>query len=296
MDGKQPDGAAGSERLRDLPQVPGADATFELGIVGCGRMAGAMLSRWLQTGALRANEVIAANATAAEATDVRARYGVYATERASEPIERARIVLLGIKPQQIDLVLPSLAAHIQAGQVWISMLAGVPLRRLRELLGPKPVLIRIMPNQPARLGCGVTGVATEAGLSEATRQATRDLLADLGDVIELDEERLDAFAAIAGSGPAYVYLFLEALTQAAEALGFEADTAHAMALQTLRGAAALASETGSVPASLRRDVTSPGGTTEAALQVFESRDWRGTVEAATAAAVARAADLAGGKD
>ena len=266
---------------------------YELGVLGCGRMAGAMVSRWLSTGAFAAEQIIAANATATEADEVHNRLGVVTTDCADDVIDGAGIVLLGIKPQQIDVVLPGVAARIPAGQLWVSMLAGVPLERLRALVGPAPRLIRIMPNQPARLGLGMTAMAAGPTVPQADRAKIRALLAQLGEVAELDEAQIDDFTAIAGSGPAYVFLFLEALTEAAEAIGFDTATARRLALQTVRGASALAAESAADPAALRRDVTSPGGTTEAAIATFEAHGWRQVVALAAQAAVRRAAQLAG---
>ena len=150
-----------------------------------------------------------------------------------------------------------------------------------------------MPNTPARIGLGVTAVSFGEEIAADRRQQVLDLLSALGAVVQIPEVQMDGFAAIAGSGPAYVFLMLEALAAEAEARGFEPAVARTMASQMVRGAVGLAQEDGRDPALLRREVTSPKGMTEAALAVLYQRDWPGHLREAIGAAARRGAELAG---
>ncbi len=265
---------------------------MKLAVLGCGKMTGAMLRRWLDTASLPADSVRAVTRSRSSADRVAAEFGVQASTDACEAIRWADLVLLGIKPQQVGDVLPGWADHVPPGQVWLSVLAGTTTARLQALLGPHAAVVRLMPNTPVRLGLGATAVVWPTALAAASRAQIQELLRVLGEVIALREDRIDAFTAIAGSGPAYVFLFIEALSAAAEALGFSASEAQQMAVGVVRGASQMATEDPRSAAALRAEVTSPGGMTQAAIAEFEARGWPAVVADATQAAVARARELA----
>ena len=265
---------------------------MKMGILGCGKMAGAMLERWLQTGQVDAANVRAVTRSRASAARVHQHYGVAAGTDTGQLLDWADVILLGIKPQQVAAVAPTWRAHVRPDQVWLSVLAGTTSARLRALLGGGAPVVRLMPNTPVRLGLGATAVVWPPDFPADQRAALTTLLADLGDVVPLQEDRIDAFTAIAGSGPAYVFLFVESLTAAAVRLGFGLEEARTMALGVVRGATQLAAEDGRDPAILRAEVTSPGGMTQAALAVYEEMGWTAVTATATQAAVDRAAELA----
>lgn len=265
---------------------------MKLAILGCGKMTGAMLQRWLHTAAIGANDVIAVTRTEASAHRVAEKFGVPASTDAVGAIAQADIVLLGIKPQQVATVLPSWRDHVRPNQLWLSVLAGTTVQRLEVLLGPEAIAVRLMPNTPVRLGLGATAVVWPKSITTTQQTQVHTLLGELGEVVVLPEDRIDAFTAIAGSGPAYVFLFIESLAQAAVQLGFDPQEAERMALGVVRGASQMAAADTRDAATLRAEVTSPGGMTQAAIAVFEQQGWPAIATDATRAAVARAAELA----
>ncbi len=274
---------------------------MKLGVVGCGNMGGTMVRRWLKMGLVQANEVIAATRTEREAETVRKDLGVSCVTDPATAIAGRGLVLLAIKPQQVADVLPPLAGVIPRGQIWLSVLAGTPRQRIESLLSggldaPESAgveVVRLMPNTPARIGLGVTAACFGEQIAADSKLQVQSLLAALGAVVEIPESQMDNFSAIAGSGPAYVFLFLEALAEEARARGFDADAAQTIANAMVRGAIGLAQDDGRAPALLRREVTSPKGMTEAAIKVLMERDWPGHLREAIGAAASRGAELAG---
>jgi len=205
-------------------------------------------------------------------------------------VQSSEIVLLGIKPAQAAEVLTPLR-DLAAGRLFISLLAGVPLGRLQELLGPAARIIRAMPNTPAQIGEGITGYAVGASATEGDAALAQSVLEAVGTALRVEESRLDAVTALSGSGPAYVFHFLNALIEGGIAEGLDPATARTLALQTVIGAAKLAAQSPDSPLTLANQVKSPNGTTVAACNVLAERDWEGILRAAIAAARRRAAEL-----
>ncbi len=276
--------AATASATSQLP--PGA--SMRLAVVGCGKMAEAMLTRWLEVGALRPDEVVAVVRRADRAQELAGRHGI-ATSLELATVATADVVVLGIKPQQLATLAPSLRPYVGDAQLWISLLAGTPEVRLQaECPGRWQ---RWMPNTPCRLGVGATAVCGAAAPA-AIAPRLEALLAALGDVHALREDQFDAFTAVAGSGPAYVFAFVEALAAAGTAQGIAPAEAERLARAVVIGAAALLQRDPREAAALRADVTSPGGTTEAALRTLTTRGWSDAMVAAIDAGVARAQELA----
>lgn len=265
---------------------------YKLGILGCGKMAQAMLDRWLTQAALPRAQVIACTSRADTAAHVAQQFQIAAICDAQALVRQAEIVLLGIKPQQMLDVLPRIAFDFRPQQLVVSLLAAKTIEQIQEFLPPHQPVTRCMPNTPVRVGLGVMGVVHNLNVSHAQRHEIQMLLQVLGLVVPLDERQMDAFTAIAGSGPAYQLLFIEALAQAAENLGFDHKTALMLAVHTAHGTTALAAADDREPAVLRAEVTSKGGMTAAAIAAFERTDWRHTVTLAARAAVARAQEMA----
>lgn len=206
----------------------------------------------------------------------------------------ADVWVLAVKPQVMAEAVRDLAPRIgDTRPLVISIAAGVPLAALRRWLGLDLPLVRCMPNTPALIGAGATGLYAEDGVSTARRQTADAMLATAGTTVWVDSEHLlDAITATSGSGPAYFFAFMEAMQAGAEALGLDADTARELVLATALGAARMARESGDAPGTLRRKVTSPGGTTERALTAFDEADMQAVVANAMHAAAERAAALA----
>lgn len=263
-------------------------------IIGCGKMATALWSRIFEHGEVERDEVVAIHRSEASCERTRATLGVRATTDWQTGLRRADAVMLGFKPQQFTALEAALHHGIQPDAAVVSLLAGTRLQSLRRALGDRPV-VRAMPNTPVAVGAGVTALAHGGDpASAAWADALQAAFAPLGTVLMLDEQALEAITPLSGSGPAYVYLLLEAFELAARRHGFDDETARVLARETVAGAAALASAQPTAdPADLRRAVTSPGGVTEAALATLLDGAWPQTFCAAIDAGSRRNAELAG---
>lgn len=254
-------------------------------ILGCGNMGGAMLAGWLRAG-LEPGRFTVVDPVLAEApAGVRLLRAV--------PDERFDLVVLGVKPQLLDDVVPALAPLLAGGTVLVSMLAGVELASLAARFPQARALVRVMPNLAAAIGKSPVALYGQ-GLDDDARAALAALMAPLGTPEWLaDEGQLDAVTALAGSGPAFVYRFIDALAAGGAALGLEPGQAQRLALAMVEGAGALAAASPDAPAELARKVTSPGGTTAAGLAVLdEDAAFARLVEATLRAARDRGAELA----
>lgn len=209
-------------------------------------------------------------------------------------VEGAGLVVVAVKPAGVLALLTEVAGALAPGAVVVSVAAGVPLAAMEAVLPAGTPVLRAMPNTPAAVGAGVTGIARGAAADDRAASAVEAAFRTVGTVLAVPEERIDALSAVSGSGPAYVYLFLERFTDAALRLGFTVEEAALMVQRTASGALQLLEATGEAPAELRRQVTSPRGTTERAVAVFEERDLGGIFDAALAAAIARAREIAAG--
>jgi pyrroline-5-carboxylate reductase len=213
-----------------------------------------------------------------------------------DPVAAAQgkqVVVVAVKPRDVGPLLDQLAGRIGSDQVLLSIAAGVPTSTFEKMLGEIPV-VRAMPNTPALVGEGVTGMAAGRFATDPHVERARKVLEAVGAVRLMDEALLDAVTAVSGTGPAYVFLLAEALTEAAIREGLPRDVAESFVHQTIRGAGHLLTETGSSPFELRAQVTSPGGTTAAAVHVLEERGFRALVEDAVRAAAQRARELGAG--
>ncbi|MBI4282369.1 MAG: pyrroline-5-carboxylate reductase [Chloroflexi bacterium] len=219
------------------------------------------------------------------------RYGVKTTSANLKAIEGAQMVILAVKPQQLGDVMAELHGHLAPSQVVISIVAGATVDTLSRDMH-HPAVIRVMPNTPAQVGQGMSVWTATPQVSASHREATREILKTLGQEVYVAEEKyLDMATALSASGPAYVFLFLEALIDAGVYLGLPRDMAQTLALQTILGSATLAMESGKHPAELRNMVTSPGGTTAEALLALEEEGFRGIIINAVIAAYEKAVIL-----
>jgi pyrroline-5-carboxylate reductase len=215
--------------------------------------------------------------------------GVVACDRVDHAVAGASVVLLCVKPQSMPATLAELEPHLVDGAIVISVAAGVSLSTLASAL-PRAVVVRAMPNTPALIGRGASAFALAEDAPPRARATAAAILGAVGLAVEVPESAMDAVTALSGSGPAYVFRFLEALISGGTAAGLDPAVARTLALQTLIGAAQLAA-TGDDPAELRRRVTSPGGTTQAALTVLDGGDFVGLIERAIVRARDRGVEL-----
>jgi len=265
----------------------------ELLLVGCGNMGRAMLQGWLAAGFLHPDKVHVvepAEALRAEAAALGVR--TYASAEALDSGFRPATVVLAVKPQVMAAVLPAYRSHVTESVV-VSIAAGIPVSLLETGLGDVAA-VRAMPNTPAAIGKGSTVIFANERVSPEQAERVARLLSAGGAVHPVEREALiDAATALSGSGPAYVFHFIEGLAEAGVQLGLPPQTALALARETVFGAGALAMAADTSPAELRRQVTSPGGTTEAALHVFTDNNALQTLLVqAAAAAYRRAVELA----
>jgi pyrroline-5-carboxylate reductase len=236
-------------------------------LVGAGKMGGALLSGWLDRGLDPKAVVVVDPSPPADTAVILERAGIVAHAAPPSGVT-AGVIVVAVKPQIIAGVLPALRAMIGPGTVSLSIAAGATLANLEAGLGPVAI-VRSIPNTPAMVGRGITGAIANARVGNAGKAAIEALLRAAGDVAWVDEEGLiDAVTAVSGSGPAYVFLLAEVLAEAAEATGLPPDLAARLARATVTGAGELLHQSDLPPAQLRKNVTSPNGTTAAALAVL----------------------------
>ncbi len=238
-------------------------------LLGCGKMGTALLEGWLGAG-------LAPSAVTVLEPQPSARLQALAGEglrlNAELPAAPA-VAVLAVKPQMMGAALPRLVALGGGETLFVSIAAGTTLAALAATLGPATPIVRAMPNTPAAIGRGITALVGNARADAAALELAGTLMATVGRVVQLDDEaEMDAVTAVSGSGPAYVFLMIEALAAAGEAEGLRPDLAMTLARATVAGAGALAEASASPPSQLRIDVTSPGGTTAAALGVLMDTD------------------------
>jgi pyrroline-5-carboxylate reductase len=264
-----------------------------IAFVGGGNMARAIIGGLLDSG-YEANRIAVADPST-DALDALRAMGLskVATEAATI-VGDASLIVLAVKPQVMSSVVNGFAEHLQAEQTVMSIAAGISVAALIAMLGnPGVGVIRCMPNTPALVSCGASGLFAPPNVDEGQRQQAQSTMAAVGTTLWVNSEaQLDAVTAVSGSGPAYFFAFMEAMAHHGERLGLDYDQAYQLTLQTALGAARMAAEQNTPIDALRRNVTSPGGTTEQALLAFEQGKLKDLVGAAMDACVARAETMA----
>lgn len=264
---------------------------MRVAIVGGGKMGEALVKGLLASGMLAPTEITVSDVSSERREALRSAYGVRATDDNAEAVTGAGVVVIAVKPQQIDEVLGGFASVVSQGQLVISIAAGVTTAKISGFLAEGVPVVRAMPNTAAQLGKAMTAVSAGRFAGESELATAVKLLSAIGDVLVIDETLQNSAVAINGSGPAYFYLFVDALIEAGVAQGLSRADAAVLAKRTMEGAAAMLVETSKGPRELINEVASPGGTTVAALEAFEAEGLRATVSTAVAAAVKRAGEL-----
>jgi len=261
-------------------------------LLGAGKMGGAMLDGWLARG-LRPNKLVVLEPQPGKAVKALARRGLKLNPKA-KPTAAAAIVI-AVKPQTAPEAVPALSSHVGKGTLVVSIMAGRTIGFLEKALRAGTAIVRAMPNTPAAIGRGITVAVANAKVSARQRRQASDLLAAIGAVEWVrDEALMDAVTAVSGSGPAYVFLLAEAMTKAGIAAGLPAELAARLARETVAGSGELLHRSALDAATLRQNVTSPGGTTAAALEVLMgSGGFEELLRRAIAAATRRGRELAG---
>lgn len=260
--------------------------------VGAGNMARSIIGGLVAEG-YDANSIIACDLNEDTLTSLQNDFGVQTTQDGRHACARAHVVVLSVKPQVLKTVCLDIHDAIPAEALIISIAAGVNESSLSEWLGPNRPIVRCMPNTPSLVKMGAAGLFANPHVSASQKLAAQNILSAVGLVVWLDEEKLiEPVTAISGSGPAYFFFMLEAMVDAGVQLGLDEQSAKTLAIQTAAGAAELAAHSDVDLAELRRRVTSPGGTTEQAIKVFENRDLRAIVLQAMTACADRSLELA----
>lgn len=267
------------------------DAAPRIGFIGAGRMATALARGLVRAGFTVADRIVASDleprAQAAFAAETNCRTATSNVEAA----QGADIVVLAVKPQTMPAILTELEPHLTAGQLVVSIAAGVTLGALTGVLGANARVVRVMPNTPCLVGRGASGYALGGGASPDDGVLVQKLLSTVGLAVELPERLLDAVTGLSGSGPAYAFQIIEALSDGGVRVGLPRDVATRLAAQTLLGAAEMVLATGQHPAALKDAVASPGGTTIAGLAALERAGLRAALIDAVTAATARSQEL-----
>lgn len=263
---------------------------MKLGFLGGGNMAAALIGGLLSKG-FRGEDIVVFELDPARRAWLEDNFPIHVLEHNGMLIEQADVLVLAVKPQQLRAALATLPVP-QPGQLILSIAAGVRAGDISRWLGGHPSVVRAMPNTPALVGAGITGLYALPSVIPAQREQASQVMEAVGSVVWVqDEGQLDAITAVSGSGPAYVYYFIEALEEAAIDQGLTAETARQLALSTFYGASLLAIKDGAAPAELRRRVTSKGGTTERGLEVLMTHHVKHIVLKAVRAAALRSREL-----
>jgi pyrroline-5-carboxylate reductase len=259
--------------------------------LGAGNMAEALV-----TGILKAHLASPANISVTDISSIRLEYfqktfQVHVGSNNADEVKSADIVVLCVKPQVMDIVLSEIKDQLSQKHILISVAAGYPLARIQQHVGGNVPLIRAMPNTPAVIQEGVTALAGSSGISPDHLQLAQSIFESVGKVVMVEESLMDAVTGLSGSGPAYIYLVIEALTDGGVLVGLPRTVASVLAAQTVLGTARMVLESAEHPAVLKDRVTSPGGTTIAGLQQLETGKLRATFMKAVEAATARSHEL-----
>ena len=280
-----------------MSSTPPSGSPTQIAFIGGGNMARSLVGGLVAAGADPA-AIRVADPNAATRQALEADFGVRTFDDAADAADGAAVWVFAVKPQVMRGICRSLAEAAQAAApLVVSIAAGITSTQLDRWLGGGQAVVRTMPNTPALLGAGVTGLYANARVDDAGRSRARELLASAGETVWIgDEALMDAVTGTSGSGPAYVFLLAEAMEDAAAAEGLPPETARTLVRHTLLGAARMLVESGEPPAELRRRVTSPGGTTQAAIETFEAGGLRDLVARAMRAATRRGGELSAAND
>lgn len=267
--------------------------SVELGILGAGNMAEAIARSVIGSGLLRSDQILAADVSPQRRQVFAEQLGIRAVDNAVEVARKARALLLSVKPQQMAGVLADIGGELHPDTLIISIAAGISSDLIETLLGPRGKwrVIRTMPNTPILVGEGMVGLARGRHATEADALRARQFFEGAADVIDVPEDKLDAVTAVSGSGPAYFFYLVEQMIRAGVELGLTGGQARRLAIKTAAGSAKMLAGSVDTPEELRRKVTSPGGTTQAAITHLDQRNVASAIVDAVKAAARRSKEL-----
>ena len=263
----------------------------ELGLIGTGKIGSALLKRLISTNSIDRNKIIAYDIDEKKRSKLSKEYNIEYAENNEELARSAKFILIAVIPQVIDTVLKEIEPVITNEQVIISIAAGVSFNHINKIINPAVGLIRIMTNTPALVGAAATAIAHNEHVKDNQLEFVKKIFKAVGMVVELEERHLDAVTGLSGSGPAYIFIIIEALADGGVKMGLPRATALKLAAQTLLGSAKLLLETNIHPAALKDMVATPGGTTITAIHELESAKIRATLIRAVEAATLKSRSL-----
>lgn len=263
----------------------------KIAVIGAGHLGSALIGGMVQARLTSAKNIIASRRGAEALKELKRKWGISTTTDNRKAVDGADIVLLAVKPQTAKGVLEEIAPAVAQDQVVISVMAGITTDTIHGWLGKKNAVIRAMPNTPVLVDAGATPLAMSAGATDKDMKLAETIFSAVGTVEIIPERLMDAVTGLSGSGPVYIFMVIEALTDGGVKMGLPRKTAARLAAQTVFGSAKLVIETGKHPAILKDDVTTPGGTAIEAIHELESRGLRSDLMHAVIAATRRSEEL-----
>lgn len=277
-----------SEEKRDLWREK------RVAFIGCGNMGSALISGTLGSGLISKDKVLVTDIRPKRLEYIREKEGVSTTEDNREAVEKSDIIVLAVKPQVVGRVLSEIKDVMTGDKVIISIAAGITTGFIEKALEREVPVVRVMPNTPALVKTGASGISPGKYAGEQEEAIAEQMMRRVGIVVKVPEEMLDAVTALSGSGPAYIFYIIESLIEAGMEMGLSEDDVKKLVGQTILGAVKMVMETGESPQVLRAKVTSPGGTTEAALKYLEEKGFQKILIAAVKEAAIRSKELSAG--
>ena len=283
------------ERRKDWSMVPEEKRDLlrekRVAFIGCGNMGSVLISGTLKSGLISKDKVLVTDIRPERLEYIREREGISITEKNREAVEKSDVIVLAVKPQVIGKVLSEIRDVVTGDKVIISIAAGITTGFIEEALGKEVPVVRVMPNTPCLVKTGASGISPGKYAGEQEETIAEEMFRGVGIVVKVPEQMLDAVTALSGSGPAYIFYIIESLIEAGMEMGLSEDDARKLVSQTVLGAARMFVETGESPQVLRAKVTSPGGTTEAALKYLEEKGFQKILIAAVKEAAKRSKEL-----
>ena len=265
--------------------MTGGEGTMKLGFIGCGNMAQAMITGILNQKVVSPEELIVSNPHEAKTAKLKEKFGIQTTTDNKEAARWADILVLSVKPQVYPTVIKEIKEEVSMEQIIVTIAAGVSMEATERQFGKETKIVRVMPNTPALVGEGMSGLCCNEYVTEEEFNKVHHIFESFGKAEKITESLMDAVVGVSGSGPAYVYMFIEAMADAGVAQGLPRKQAYTFAAQTVLGSAKMVLETGQHPGELKDAVCSPAGTTIEAVNALEKNGLRNAViEAVTAAA------------
>ncbi len=263
----------------------------ELGLIGVGNMGTALLKGVLSSNTIEKEKTVIYDVREDVIKNRIQEFNVKAVSSNTELVQQVKFIIIAVKPQNIDSVLEEIGPKLSEDQILISIAAGVTLDYIKKFIGKNIGLVRVMPNTPALVGEGASAIAHNKNVTENDLKYVKKVLNSVGKVVELEEKHIDAVTGLSGSGPAYVFIIIEALADGGVKMGLPRNIALKLAAQTVLGSAKMVIETGMHPGELKDMVASPGGTTITALHEIEKGKLRATLISAVEAATLKSKSL-----